>query len=168
MLRRILLMIPVTAALAFAQQPKQAPPPKPMVDAKYGSAADIMAMPAPKAVAILRDSSASVYARAKACQRLAVVGDRTAIAPLAALLTEPQLSHYARIALETNPDPGASEALRAALPKVQGKLLVGVIHSLGARKDKNAIEALGKLRNDNDTDVARAAEVALAMIRPTP
>src|SRR5690349_7113621 len=71
-----------------------------MKDEKYGGAAQIMALPVSKLVAVLEDPGASVYAKAKACQRLAVVGDKTAVPALAALLPNPQLSHYARIALE--------------------------------------------------------------------
>lgn len=138
----------------------------PMVDEKYGSAAQIMALPAPKLAAILKDPNASVYARAKACQRLAVVGDRSAVPALAALLTDPQLAHYARFALEPIPDASADAALRAALPKAKGKLLVGVINSIGRRKDSKAVPALGKLLNDSDVEVAQAANAALARVRP--
>ncbi|HEY3837946.1 MAG TPA: hypothetical protein VGL72_15295 [Bryobacteraceae bacterium] len=137
-----------------------------VTDGTYGSATDIMAMPAAKALAILQDSGASVYARAKACQRLAVVGDGHAVPAVAPLLTDPQLSHYARTALETNPGTGADDALRAALPKVKGVLLVGVINSIGTRRDVKAIATLEKLRHDDDGEVARAADAALARIRP--
>jgi HEAT repeat protein len=146
----------------------QQQPPKiqPMVDEKYGNAAQIMALPAARLVAILKDPGASAYARAKACQRLAVVGDKTAVPALAPLLADPQLSHYARFALEPIPDPSADDALGAALEKVKGKLLVGVINSIGQRKDARAINALAKLLTDADSEVAQAASAALARIRP--
>jgi HEAT repeat protein len=137
-----------------------------MKDEKYGGAAQIMALPAPKLVGVLKDPNASVYAKAKACQRLAVTGDKTAVPALGALLGEPRLSHYARIALEPIPDRSADEALRASLGKVQGNLLVGVISSIGHRRDPNAIAALEKLRHDSDGEVARAADAAMARIRP--
>lgn len=137
-----------------------------MKDEKYGSAEAIMALPAARLVAILRDSGASVYARAKACQRLAVVGDRSAVAALEPLLADPQLSVYARFALEPIPDPAVDDALRGALAKVQGKLLVGVINSIGQRKDVKVLGALEKLRHDQDSEVVQAADAALAHIRP--
>lgn len=137
-----------------------------MVDEKYGSAAQIMALPAAKLVAILEDPSASVYARAKACQQLAVTGDRSAVRPLAALLGDAQLSHYARFALEPNPDPSAGDALRAALGKVSGKLRVGVINSIGVRRDVKALDTLAALLRDQDTEIAQAASAAIARIRP--
>jgi HEAT repeat protein len=137
-----------------------------MKDEHYGGAGDIMSLPPAKLVAILQDPDASVYARAKASQRLAVVGDRSAVPALSPMLTDPHLSHYARTALEPLPDASADDALRAALPKVKGNLLVGVINSIGHRRDAKAIGALEKLRHDSDVEVARAADAALARVRP--
>jgi len=107
-----------------------------------------------------------VYAKAKACQQLAVVGDKSAVPALAALLADPQLSHYARFGLEPIPDSSVDEALRAALGKVKGKLLVGVINSIGHRRDAKALGALAKLLHDADSEVAKAADAALTRIRP--
>ena len=146
--------------------PLQQSRPQPMIDAKYGAADKILTLPAASATAILNDPEASAYAKAKACQRLAVVGNRAAVPALAALLTDPQLSHYARFALEPLPDPAAGDALRAALDKVKGPLLTGVINSIAHRKDAKAIPALAKLRNDPDPEIARAADAALARVRP--
>lgn len=164
----------VVPTLARAQQrPPEPAKPKPervvvppMVDEKYGSPAQIMALPPAKLIAILEDPKASVYAKAKACQRLAVVGDKTAVPALAALLADPQLSHYARFGLEPIPDPSVDQALRTALGKVEGKLLAGVINSIGHRKDAKALEALVKLLHNPDGEVAAAANAALARIRP--
>lgn len=138
----------------------------PMADEKYGSPAQMMALPPPKLIAILKDPNASVYAKAKACQQLAVVGDKAAVPALAALLADPRLSHYARFGLEPIPDPSVDEALRAALGRVKGGLLVGVINSIGHRKDTKALNALAKLQHDADSEVATAAVAALARLRP--
>jgi hypothetical protein len=146
---------------------RQKPVPSDMMkDDRYGGAAQVMSLPAANLIALLQDSGASVYARAKACQRLAVVGDKSAVPALAALLDSPQLSLYARTALETLPDRSADDALRAALDKVQGRLLAGVINSIGKRRDVNALAALEKLRHHSDAEVAGAANAALARIRP--
>jgi HEAT repeat protein len=137
-----------------------------MKDDKYGGAAQIMSLPAASLIALLQDPGASVYARAKACQRLAIVGDKNAVPALAALLDSPQLSLYARTALETLPDRAADDALRSGLGRVHGKLLAGVINSIGKRRDANALGALEKLRHHSDTEVAGSANAALARIRP--
>jgi HEAT repeat protein len=175
MSRRILRTIktaPMAVSSAQERRPQAAKPKPqrvvipPMVDAKYGSPAQIMALPPARLIAILEDRGASVYAKAKACQQLAIVGDKAAVPALAALLTDPRLSHYARFGLEPIPDPSVDEALRAALAKVKGRPLVGVINSIGRRKDTKALDALAKLRHNTDSEVAQAAEAALARIRP--
>jgi hypothetical protein len=156
-----------TAPAAPVLPSRQKPVPSDMMkDDKYGGAAQVMPLPAANLVALLQDPGASVYARSKACQRLAVVGDKNAVPALAALLDSPQLSLYARTALETMPGDGADEALRVGLEKVQGKLLAGVINSIGKRRDVNALAALEKLRHHADAEVAGSANAALARIRP--
>lgn len=154
----------LSSEIALAPQAQQLP--NLMKDDKYGGAGEIMSLPSGKLVAILRDPGASVYVKAKACQRLAVVGDRSAVPALAPLLVDPQLSHYARTVLETSSDASADDVLRAALSKAQGNLLVGVINSIGQRRDSKAIGALEKLRHDPDMEVARAADAALGRVRP--
>ncbi len=136
----------------------------PMVDEKYGNSAEIMALAPAKLIAILKEPGASVYAKAKACQRLAVVGDKSAAPALAALLGDPQLAHYARFGLEPIPDPSVDDALRDALRKLKGRLLAGVINSVGVRRDAKAVGALAKLLNDDDSEVAEAAAAALGRI----
>jgi hypothetical protein len=135
-----------------------------MMDEKYGSAADIMALPPAKLIAILKEPGASVYAKAKACQQLAVVGDKSAVPALAALLADPQLAHYARFGLEPLTDPSADDALRDALRKLKGNLLAGVINSIGHRRDARAAGALGRLLYDADSEVSQAAAAALGRI----
>lgn len=99
-----------------------------------------------------------------ACKKLAVVGSKESIAALAALLSDEKLSHMARYGLEPMQEPEAGQALRDALGKVKGKLLVGVINSLGARRDPKAVDALAALLGDPDAAVAGAAAGALGRI----
>ena len=49
---------------------------------------------------------------------------------------------YARFGLEGIPDPAVDEALREAATKLQGRQLVGVIDSIGQRKDAKAVDLL--------------------------
>jgi hypothetical protein len=124
----------------------------------------IWKMQPPALVALLKDPKSTVFQKAIACKKLAFTGGPDAVRPMAALLTHPQLACYARFGLEPNPDHSVDEALRAALPKLKGKLQVGVIHSIGFRKDANALDALKKLMGDSDADVAGAAAAAVGMI----
>jgi HEAT repeat protein len=127
-------------------------------------AAKIMTLDSPQLVQILKDPAATVFQKAKACMRLAMVGTKEAVPALAALLGDPRFSHYARFGLVPIPDPSVDDALRGALKTVKGKLLVGVIDSIGQRKDAKAVDALAKMMYDTDAEVAQAAAAALGRI----
>jgi len=114
-------------------------------------------------IAVLK-SNAPQQQKADACIELACVGTKAAVAPLAALLGDEQLSHMARYGLETIPDPAVDAALRAALGQLKGNLLVGAIQSVGVRRDAAAVETLANLLGHADKDVARAAAGALGTI----
>lgn len=96
-----------------------------------------------------------------ACRRLQVIGTRTCVPALASLLADEKLSHIARCALEPMPYPEAGRALREALGKTSGKALVGVITSLGFRRDEQAVPQLARLLAGRDAEVAGAAAAAL-------
>jgi HEAT repeat protein len=102
--------------------------------------------------------------KSAACRELARIGTRQAVPVLAPLLVDGNLSDMARFALEPIADPAADEALRGALGKVTGRLLVGVISSLGVRRDAAAVEPLAGLLTDPDPEVAQAAARALGCI----
>ncbi len=116
-----------------------------------------------KLVAVIK-SDAPQKEKADACRELARVGNKDAVAPLAALLADEKLSHMARYGLETIPDPSVDVALRDALTKCKGRLLAGVIGSLGVRHDTQAVKPLTGLLEDADADVAQAAARALGKI----
>lgn len=116
-----------------------------------------------KLVAVLK-SDASFFDKAKACQQLAVHGTADAVPVLAGLLSDEKLAHYARFGLEPLPDPSVDEALRAALGELKGPLLVGVINSIGVRRDEQAIGPLKGLLWGADAGVAGAAAASLGRI----
>jgi HEAT repeat protein len=117
-----------------------------------------------KLIAVLKSADASRKDKIDACRQLAIIGGKDSIAPLAALLGNEELSHNARYALEPNPAPAVDEALRNALGKLKGKPLVGVIGSIGVRRDTKAVGALAKLLGDSDPVVVRAAARAMGKI----
>lgn len=109
-------------------------------------------------------SDAPAADKAITCKRLAVCGTGDAVPALAPLLADEQLASWARIALEVIPDPAADEALRQAMGKLKGRLLVGVINSIGVRRDAKAVDGLTQQLKDADAEVASAAAVALGRI----
>ena len=116
-----------------------------------------------KLIALLK-TDAPLKDKSEACQELARVGTRQAVPVLASLLADEQLSHLARFALEPIPDPSVDDVLREALGKLKGPSLVGVIHSLGVRKDAQAVAPLAKFLADTDPAVAQAAARALGRL----
>jgi HEAT repeat protein len=138
-------------------------PPLPNVPPEF-DAASILSLDAPRLIQMVADPQATIFQKAKACHRLAVIGGKDAVPPLAALLDHPELSNYARFALEPNPDPSAAAALRAALPKLSGRRLAGAITSLGVRQDPRAVDSLAVYLDHADREVAAAALAALGRI----
>jgi len=125
---------------------------------------EILALPADKLVEILQRPDAPVFDKAKACQRLAVVGTKDAVPALAALLPDEKLNLYARFGLEGIPDPAVEAALREAAAKLKGLQLVGVIDSIGQRRDAQAVELLKGFLGNGEVPVASAAAGALGRI----
>jgi HEAT repeat protein len=113
-------------------------------------------------------SGAPPQDKAIACKQLAIYGSKAAVPALAALLPDKELASWARIALEAIPGPAADDALRAAMGKVQGRLLIGVINSIGVRRDAKAVVGLVAKLKDADADVASAAAAALGRIGGAP
>ncbi len=109
-------------------------------------------------------SDAAPAEKAMACKRLAIEGSKEAVPALAPLLKNADLSSWARIALEVIPDPAADEALRSALPSLEGNLLIGAINSLGVRRDANSVDAIAEHLMSNDLAVISSAAAALGKI----
>ena len=99
-----------------------------------------------KLIAILK-SDAPSQDKAIPCKQLAVYGTKDAVPALAALLSNSDLASWARIALEAIPDPAVDDALRTAMGKLQGNLLVGVINSIGYRRDASPLRDDSRLSN---------------------
>jgi len=116
-----------------------------------------------KLIAVLR-SDAPPQDKAMACKRLAVYGGKDAVPALAALLPDARLASWARIALEAIPDASADRALREAMGRLQGRLLIGVINSIGVRRDAKAVDALAARLKDADPEVVSAVAAALGRI----
>ncbi len=112
----------------------------------------------------LLESNAPAAEKAIACKELAVYGSEQAVPALASLLANPELSSWARISLEAIPGPAANRALWEAQTRLQGRLLIGVINSIGVRRDPQAVDGLVTHLDSQDPGVVAAAAVALGRI----
>jgi len=104
------------------------------------------------------------YGKAQACQQLRRVGTRDDVPTLAALLGDEGLSHAARLALEPMPIPEAGDALRQALDTATGAAKVGIIESLGERRQRESASVLAPSLQSADPSMAAAAALALGKI----
>lgn len=113
-------------------------------------------------------SDAPIETKRFLCRQLYLVGSETSAPILGRLLSDPQLAHLARAALEAIPSFSAGAALRQALPTLRGDLLVGAINSLGERRDPASVPALIPQLRSRDAAVVQAAVVALGRIGRDP
>ncbi|MBN1124408.1 MAG: HEAT repeat domain-containing protein [Sedimentisphaerales bacterium] len=113
-------------------------------------------------------SDASREAKSEACRFLAVYGTKASVPTLTNLLADEELSHMARYAMEPIPGPEVDTAFRDALTRLEGKPLVGVIGSVGVRRDAKAVPLLSKCVKHDDPLVSQAAARALGKIGNAP
>jgi HEAT repeat protein len=116
-----------------------------------------------KLIEVLK-SDASRKEKSDACRELSRFSSPDSIAVLSELMADAEMAHMARYALETMQNAAADEALRKALGDLDGVLLVGVIGSVGVRRDTVATEALAKHLGHSDAQVKSAAARALGNV----
>ncbi len=109
----------------------------------------------------------SVVAREYICSKLAVIGSAFCVPALAELLPDLRLATAARTVLEAVPAPRAATALRDSLSRLHGVQKLGVIHSLGSRRDTGSVRALILLLAEPEPDIVAAAAAALGDIAST-
>jgi HEAT repeat protein len=98
------------------------------------------------------------------CSKLAMMGSDASVKTLATLLDRQDFATAARKTLEAIPGRQATKALRDSLSKAGGLQKVGVINSLGARRDADSVRALVALLQERDFEIAGAAAAALGDI----
>jgi hypothetical protein len=102
-------------------------------------------------------------AKEYACRKLSMIGTPAVVPALAALLGDKDNSHMARFAIERIPGPEAAAAIRTALGKVQGDLVIGMLSSLANRRDAESVPLIAPLLA-GDAAIAAAAAAALGRI----
>jgi HEAT repeat protein len=99
-----------------------------------------------------------------ACARLKRIGTGESVSALSLLLNDETLANPARNALEFILVPQAAQAFIKALDKTSGLQKIGVINSLGNRREIEAVPALSKLLKDPDPAIVSATAAALGKI----
>ncbi len=117
-----------------------------------------------KKLASYLSTDATFDAKDFCCRQLYVCATAAEIPAVAKLLPDEKLSHMSRYVLERMTEPAAGAALRDAMATVKGNLLIGVVNSLGARRDVEAVPALIKMLGGADAPLCAAAAAALGRI----
>lgn len=110
-------------------------------------------------------SNATPAGKEAAFRQLSLVGSSASVPVLAPLLMQIDTSEMARYALAAIPGPAVDDALRKALGQAPSdKIRIGLINSLGRRKDTKSVSALASLISSDNLAVTAAAAAALASI----
>ena len=135
-----------------------------IVRSSYGEAAERLRLEK-QFIEIIRSENATLACKDFVCRQLWRIGTKDSVPALEKMLVDEKTSDMARYALERNPSPEAGEAFCNALSKAQGLPLIGIINSLGERREEKSIDVLEKFTAVTDKEVAAAAATALWKIR---
>jgi HEAT repeat protein len=109
-------------------------------------------------------TDATYAAKQYMCKELSIVGTEVSVPVLEKLLMDQETSDMARYALERIPGAKVDEVLRKALDKSEGKVKIGVINTLGERRDAQSVDQLAQLLLNADSQTVAASAAALGKI----
>jgi hypothetical protein len=115
-------------------------------------------------LSVLNAPDATQAGKQFVCRELSIIGTEKSVPTLAKMLTGEETSDMARYALERIPGSAVDEALRDSLGKAKGKAEIGIINSLGQRRDKGAVKILSGILGGPNEEDATAAASALGQI----
>jgi HEAT repeat protein len=110
-----------------------------------------------KLIVVAASKDATQAGKAVACRFLQQVGTRKCIPAVSGLLRDEILSDYARLVLERLKSEQADKAMRDALETATDKIKIGILATLGERRDDKAIRPADKLAHSSNPALAKAA-----------
>jgi len=117
-----------------------------------------------KALLGVLESDATRAGKQFVCRELSIIGTEQSVPALAEMLAGEETSDMARYALERIPGSAVDEALRGSLRKAKGNARIGIINSLGQRRDKGSVKVLSRILGRPNQEAAMAAAAALGQI----
>jgi type 1 glutamine amidotransferase/HEAT repeat protein len=115
-------------------------------------------------VAVLESEETSFAGKQFACRLLRTMGTVKSIPVLKILLFDEALTDAARCALEGIPSPEVDLVFRESLDELKGDPRIGVVDSIGRRRDRVAVPHLAKCVNPREPELSLAAINALGRI----
>ncbi|MGL6194231.1 MAG: hypothetical protein ACRC2T_05355, partial [Thermoguttaceae bacterium] len=110
------------------------------------------------------DSQDIDYVKMLASKRLAVYGTEKSVPVLVPMLAAGDMGMYARFAMEPMPNKAVDAAFREATKTLKGQNLVGLLSSIGVRRDTEAVPFLKPLLESEDEAVVKATYGAFGYI----
>ena len=110
---------------------------------------------------VLQAPATTAAARQFICAQLYRIGTEAEVSAVAPMLLDPATSDTARLFLERIRSVESVAALRAALDKLQGRALIGVVNSLSLIQDADCVDKISALTKSQEAAVALAAWRAL-------
>ncbi|MFC1635695.1 ThuA domain-containing protein [Planctomycetota bacterium] len=117
-----------------------------------------------KALLGVLESDAKRAGKQFVCRELSIIGTEQSVSVLAGMLADEETSDMARYALERIPGSAVDDALRGAVRKTRGNARIGIINSLGQRRDAGSVRMLTRALGRPNEDTAIAAAAALGRI----
>ena len=131
------------------------------------TATNVDADEASELMKVIQSDDVSDVDRANAFEKIGDVAGADAVEPLVNFLSNKKWSHYARFALQKMDAENVTDTLLQSLDALEGDLRLGLIDTIGRRRDGAAVPALTKLLRNADAKVAAASAVALGEIGTT-
>lgn len=113
---------------------------------------------------VLASEDATFDGKQYAAKQLYIMGTRDSVRVLAELLLDPEQSDHARYALERMEPGRVDVALKDALEQTEGAVRIGIINTIGERRNPRSVADLARFAANDDVETARAAIVALGKI----
>jgi type 1 glutamine amidotransferase len=101
-----------------------------------------------KALLGVLESDAKQAGKQYVCRELSIIGTEQSVEVLGGMLADQKTSDMARYALERIPGSAVDDALRGAMRKARGKAKVGIINSLGQRRDAKSVRMLSRVLSE--------------------
>ncbi|MCX6628810.1 MAG: hypothetical protein NTW28_14410, partial [Candidatus Solibacter sp.] len=98
------------------------------------------------------------------CKQLSVMGTEASVPVLVEVLADPKTAELGRYALERIPGAAVDRALRETLAKTNDRTRIGIVNTLGVRRDAGSVAILRPLALGVEPATASAALFALAKI----
>ncbi|UCG87301.1 MAG: HEAT repeat domain-containing protein, partial [Gemmatimonadota bacterium] len=116
-------------------------------------------------IQVLEDPASTYAAKQFVCRMLRRIGSERSLPYLAVMLSDDKLTDDARFALQGMESPEVDRMLRESLGQLSGPALIGVIGTIGQRRDRDAVGDLVGLVDTSDVERTEAIVVALGEIR---